>query len=723
MFNYQKPTVAWMLQLEKLSSQRKAWPFFHLRSQAADRLTAWPGLDSPLRFQAGTFHVYAVPAAARLSWATQVRLRRFVAKVRRRLADKHTKFAKTAGGILAFEMGLGKTYTCLCLIASDPPPTGPLRSRVDCPFTSLAYATHATLVVCPNHLVRQWEEQVRMHSCLRALCVTTKFAHAQLTYEHFLQADIVVVSSQFLTGKYYHELEESFRVLTGGLLAGARNEFIRMQQHADDPMVRTAPLLTHFKWRRLILDEAHEACVTHLTRTNEVIFSSLYMAVDRIAAARRWYVTGTPLASESMTPAMLGFLKIKVSGRVPKRAEYPGLLALVRDAWFCRHTKISIGSENHVPGVTDTSVFLDLTPVERALFWTHSWGAVARPSSTDAGSLRPVREKGQQALLDAQTKLGDIQDELRCVAWQIAAKPAAWHLLDLQERQEAAERRLPNALATVRLFETIEDNYSRGLHCKQCGVRIEGSAAMGRCGHVFCHGEESKQCLAAHLAVTGKCPACELKLGADLIILSPGNVSAELTVHQAREKYGAKMGAVLVKIQQLTSEKSNRIIVFSQHEQTLLLLGDICKRNEIQNFFVRGLIVIFVFCPSVTVIRDLSIGNVHVRNKAIEEFRMASKPTVLLLSLTHAASGTDLCTATHVFLLDPVPGSAAEAEAVESQAIGRAFRQGQMRHVTVVRFIVRDSPEQITNERHATEPLGLLYGVSEASRCFLSSLR
>jgi SNF2 family DNA or RNA helicase len=37
--------------------------------------------------------------------------------------------------------------------------------------------------------------------------------------------------------------------------------------------------------------------------------------------------------------------------------------------------------------------------------------------------------------------------------------------------------------------------------------------------------------------------------------------------------------------------------------------------------------------------------------------------------------GTNLTQANYVILIDPVAGSKSEAEAVESQAIGRAFRQ------------------------------------------------
>lgn len=53
-----------------------------------------------------------------------------------------------------------------------------------------------------------------------------------------------------------------------------------------------------------------------------------------------------------------------------------------------------------------------------------------------------------------------------------------------------------------------------------------------------------------------------------------------------------------------------------------------------------------------------------------------------MLSLEHAASGTNLIEATHVVLIDPVAGTKQRSVAVESQAIGRAHRMGQNKRVS-----------------------------------------
>ncbi len=106
-------------------------------------------------------------------------------------------------------------------------------------------------------------------------------------------------------------------------------------------------------------------------------------------------------------------------------------------------------------------------------------------------------------------------------------------------------------------------------------------------------------------------------------------------------------------------------------------------------------------------------GNVMQRNKAIKSFYAQTDVRVIMLSIDNSASGTNLTQASHIMyvslcvpvslgvlqpsfalccpalcaacsLVDPVAGSKEEARAVESQAIGRAHRQGQTKKVVRV---------------------------------------
>jgi superfamily II DNA or RNA helicase len=74
-----------------------------------------------------------------------------------------------------------------------------------------------------------------------------------------------------------------------------------------------------------------------------------------------------------------------------------------------------------------------------------------------------------------------------------------------------------------------------------------------------------------------------------------------------------------------------------------------------------------------------------------------------MLSSESAASGTNLTAASQVILLDPVYGSYEFRRNTEWQAIGRAYRMGQTKPVTVVRFIIKDTVESEIYELNKLE--------------------
>jgi len=80
------------------------------------------------------------------------------------------------------------------------------------------------------------------------------------------------------------------------------------------------------------------------------------------------------------------------------------------------------------------------------------------------------------------------------------------------------------------------------------------------------------------------------------------------------------------------------------------------------------------------------------RQKPVQAFQNTAGAAVMLVSLKAAGTGITLHAADYVFLLDPWWNPA-----VEAQAIDRAHRIGQQRHVQVHRFITRGSFEERIN--------------------------
>ena len=76
----------------------------------------------------------------------------------------------------------------------------------------------------------------------------------------------------------------------------------------------------------------------------------------------------------------------------------------------------------------------------------------------------------------------------------------------------------------------------------------------------------------------------------------------------------------------------------------------------------------------------------HVCLQAIEAFQKDPPTTVFLLSMRCGSVGINLTSANYVFILEP-----ALNPALEEQAIGRAWRMGQQRQVTIKKFYVKVS--------------------------------
>ncbi|KAL9618245.1 MAG: hypothetical protein Q9160_007015 [Pyrenula sp. 1 TL-2023] len=79
------------------------------------------------------------------------------------------------------------------------------------------------------------------------------------------------------------------------------------------------------------------------------------------------------------------------------------------------------------------------------------------------------------------------------------------------------------------------------------------------------------------------------------------------------------------------------------------------------------------------------------RQKILEEFSHDSNVAVLLMTTGTGAVGLNLTAANFIYIFEPQWNPA-----VESQAVARATRLGQQRSVTVIRYVIRDTFEEVS---------------------------
>ena len=260
----------------------------------------------------------------------------------------------------------------------------------------------------------------------------------------------------------------------------------------------------------------------------------------------------------------------------------------------------------------------------------------------------------------------------------------AYHMLKKQyETQINESKYMITILEKMNSDNNIEDN------CAICLDEID-KPTLTACGHLFCY-----TCLKMCLDKKKLCPLCKTNLeGKDILVV---NKKKEVNNNDSSsnaliQKYGSKLGKLISVIRLLVAQEDTRIIIFSQWDDMLNLIGKTLALNDIDNSFVKG--------------------NVWARNSAIKKFKMGknikkSKNSiietdnkVIMLSLKNAASGTNLTEATHIFFVEPINSDREESLAIESQAIARACRVGQNKQVLLTRILIENTIEEDIYRNH-----------------------
>jgi SNF2 family DNA or RNA helicase len=201
-------------------------------------------------------------------------------------------------------------------------------------------------------------------------------------------------------------------------------------------------------------------------------------------------------------------------------------------------------------------------------------------------------------------------------------------------------------------------------------ITYDTTTVLTSCGHLYC-----EECIMTSIKYKSECPTCKTQLNTANKLYRVEKKQIETPFIN---KYGAKLGKLIQMIRNLIiMNKMNRIIVFSQWDDMLTLIGKSLSENGIANSFIKG--------------------NVHCRNKAIQLFKqdsMTEDSRVIMLSLKNSASGTNLTEATHIFFVEPINMSNDERKMIEGQAIGRACRLGQKNTIEVIRILCKNTIEE-----------------------------
>jgi len=611
--------------------------------------------------------------------------------------DTHENFLiQTKGGVLSDEMGLGKTISSIALIYKNP---RVITQHIQ--FNKIA--SKATVIICPSHLIKQWEDEIkRCNDKFKILVIGTKKNYASLKFKDFIDSDIIITSHQFIMNiKYYPTLYYKLFTMTTyqpddriATLNSLLDDIIK--KPIEEIKKLDLPLFEFFHFHRLILDEGHEIFGEYLGTQSLSRYMSNWLI--NLTCNYYWYISGTPFINLQGIRNCARFIKLQLIDKVNNinidfstysffnyssrhlnnflDKEY--LWDNILEKICIRHRKEDVVDQVSIPGFVEQLIWVKFTEMERQLYDTKKH----RNCSEYLQQLccHPLIVDSTKKIFGNEVDLNVMQDKLidfhrknieiyTDKLSKIDTRNQAYYMI-----KKSYETQISESKYMLNIFDKLK---SKEINSDEnCAVCLDNiiDPALTACGHLYCY-----ECIKRCLVNTKVCPTCRTNLvGKDLLVIN--KKSEDPTLNPLIDKYGSKLGKLISMIRVLTTIEETRIIIFSQWDDMLRLIGRSLAENNIGNSFVKG--------------------NVWCRNSAISKFKSGKNTSgddnkVIMLSLKNSASGTNLTEATHIFFVEPIDAPKEKCRAIEGQAIARACRVGQKNKIVVNRILVENSIEEI----------------------------
>ena len=264
--------------------------------------------------------------------------------------------SKLAGGLLAEEMGLGKTVELMALLCLHKAPDNMPAKALDADSGMEITPSKATLIITPLSILQQWKSELSTHApALRVLHyegITSKKPkeERQIIKEMTSQYDVVLATYRTLA-KELHFAEDPPE---------------RNMRHARKFDRKRSPLVL-IKWWRVCLDEAQmvESGVTAAARV-----------ACRLPRVNSWAVSGTPLRKNiEDLHGLLIFLRYRPLSEHAKLwshliTNHRHLFRQIFGRIALRHTKAQIREDLHLPPQKRVVITVPFSAVEQQHYTT-----------------------------------------------------------------------------------------------------------------------------------------------------------------------------------------------------------------------------------------------------------------------------------------------------------------------------------------------------------------
>ena len=583
------------------------------------------------------------------------------------------------GGILADQMGLGKTLQAIAFICSTLDEAKKwaqdCKDKTDEQGLKLDHVK-TTLLICPKNVCSEWQDQINLH--LKKNALKHYFYHGSDRCR-----DVKVLS------------EYDVVITTYSIVA---NELRRATNRGSSIFATT-------RWFRIVLDEAH-VIREQSTQQSKAICS--------LAASRRWALTGTPVQNRlEDLGALIKFLRIKpfddptafvqyimTSFKLKDQTALQKLRLLV-DSFTLRRLKDKIA----LPPRHEVTEELEFSPDEAAL---HNW------FTKDAGNKMRLMQSKKRTM--AGRSYQNVLRSILCLRLVSVHGRELLHEDDLQMIQgisseqpidlESVEEAQP-VLTARAAYEMLMLMDSAGRQvCMRCSKAVrprddeeDKAAAFGAmlpCYDLVCN--DCVGAVKAAAATTGrderfKCPFCETWQREAFFTLTLAGVE-----EAEAEREQAKLNPRAAKILGRYRGPHTKTMALLRHLQqdaddsVGLPADELPIKSVVFTEWTSHMDLIEIAledrAPGIRAVRFDGKMSVRQQRQALDTFRTDPAVNVIIVSIRAGGVGLNLTAASRVYVMEPQWNPAAEAQAVD-----RVHRLGQKREVIITRFIMSQSIE------------------------------